>query len=1026
VLFFDVVEASALSERLDPEDLRDLLQTLHTACETAVREHGGHIAQRLGDGLLAYFGYPHAMEDGPRRAVQAGLATLRAARTRAEELEQRLGAVVKTRLGIHTGPVVLDDVGTPDRPEILAIGETPNKAARVQAAAKADTIVVSDATFRLTRGYFKFVDLGLEQLRGFSDPVRLHAVAEETDARSRLDAAGAGELTPFVNREEPLRLLRAKWSEAKEGQAPFVTVSGEPGIGKSRLTRVVRDWIEREGALVVTCYCSSYFQSTALWPIADMLNRWLSVDGASPERKLTRLRDELAALGLTSNDVLSRIASLLSLSVPDAPSPAVTTPQKERQATFEALLDWLMRLTMVRPVFWVVEDLHWVDPSTLEFLSLVAQRPPPGPLMTVLTHRPESTVIWAGPRHTALPLGRLDRHYAEEVLSSVAGDQTLPDETVAKLLDRADGVPLYLEEITKAFVESSSRATETASSRAGVVPESLQDSLSARLDRLGSGKIVAQLAATIGRTFDFELLSALAGRPDDELRAELDRLVAADILHRRGSAPNETFIFKHALIQDAAYASLLRRVRQQYHLRIVDALKSHFPSDAGAQPELLAHHYAGAGRAQEAINHWLLAAQRAMARSAFSEAINLLSLALGELGNVAVASERDRMEIDLRSALGLAWISTKGWAAPEVEENYARLQRLCESLGSVPTQVLYGVWGVQLVRGDRDGATRLAAMFRARAQTDDLRARVTSENVLGVFSFYLGDHREAAEHFRAARALMQQAPELFELKPGTPDHGVDARMYADLYLAFCLQNMGALSEARSVWRDIFSLLESTQNPFLIATALGFGMVIAAAENDVPETAALAQRLTGICVAYEFHYWLAMARCAGGWARATETGGAEGTPEIIQGLATFQYLGAFLIHPYWAACLGDAQLLRGDLDGAFATVEGALAVLKDRLCQGHAPRLLFLRGEIQRRRGAIDAAIRDYESAIERAVAGENLLVAIDAVHHLGQLLETTGQAQTVVRRLEELLRAAPDGMTHARFAAARQWLFARN
>jgi class 3 adenylate cyclase/tetratricopeptide (TPR) repeat protein len=1025
VLFFDVVDASALSERLDPEDFRDILQSLHAACETAVRDHGGHVAQRLGDGLLAYFGYPHAFEDSPRRAIQAGLATLRGARERAQQMVPRVGAVVKTRLGIHTGLVVLDDVGPPDRPEILAIGETPNKAARVQAAAKADSLVVSEATYRLTRGFFTFVDLGFERLRGFSHPVRLHAVADETEARSRLDVAGSGELTRFVDRDGPRRFLHDQWEQAQRGRAPVVAISGDAGIGKSRLVRVFRDATEADSGLFITCYCASFFQSTALWPIADMLHRRLSVDGTGTEQKLTRLRTELADLGIATDEIVARIASLLSLAIPQAPQRTMTTAQKERQETFEALFTWMMRLTRIRPVLLLVEDLHWVDPSTLEFLSLVEQRVPAGPLMVVVTHRPEFKLPWSSPRVAPLELGRLDRECAAEMLSSVAGEDALSGDTITKLLDRADGVPLYLEEITKAVIESSgSSSTISAERTEPSVPATLQDSLSARLDRLGSGKVVAQLAATIGRTFDFNLLDTVAGIPPDELRAELDRLVAADMLHRKGAPPNETFIFKHALIQDAAYASLLRRVRQQYHQRIVEALTSRFPEVAKAQPELVAHHYAGAGLPREAIAHWLIAAERAMARSAFSEAIDILSRALADLPRLSTAADRDRTEIELRSALGLALISTKGWAVAEVEDNYARLLRLCESFGSVPAQVLHGQWGVQLVRGDREGTTRLAAMFRALlTQTDDLATQTAGGSALGAFSFYQGDYPTAAERFAETRALVRRSRNsLEELKTGTQAYGLDAYIHAEFFYSLSLQFMGSLNDAQASWTEALSWLETTHHPFLIATALAYGVAITHLEEAVDQTAALAARLVPLCVENQFHYWLAIARCGAGWASARQSEGRKGLADIEQGLATLKHLGAFIVYPFFAGFLAEAQLLAGDFERASQTIDDTLSIIRDRFPQNQVPRLLYFRGQVEERRGNFETARRAYEVSIDQAAAGGNVLDAIDSAHRLGTIVTSAEDMAAVSRRLSALLHRSPDGLTHPRFATARRWL----
>jgi class 3 adenylate cyclase/tetratricopeptide (TPR) repeat protein len=1027
VLFFDVVDASALSERLDPEDLRDVIQALHATCAKEVLEHDGHVAQRLGDGLLAYFGYPQAFEDSPHRAVRAGLAALREVRRQAKDLVPRIGSLVQMRIGIDTGPVVLENVGTSERPEILAIGEAPNKAARVQAAAAADSLVVSETTQRLTRGYFSFVDLGSKDLKGFSDPVRLHAVVDETALRSRLDAPAEGELTRFVNRRVPLGFLLDRWESAREGAAPVVLLSGDAGIGKSRLMRRFREQLEPRSALFITCYCSSFFQRTALWPVVDMLDRRLSVDsGAGREAKLERLRGELDSLGLATPEAVSSMASLLSLPVPDLPARVGMTPQRERQETFEVLFTWLMRLTRTQPVLLLVEDLHWVDPSTLEFLALVTSRAPTGPLMVVLTHRPEFTCPLKGPRIGELALGRLDREYAEQMLSAVAGEVALSGDVVGKLLSRADGVPLYLEEITKAVVEDSLRApAKVGAARDLAIPATLQDSLAARLDRLGTGKAVAQLAATLGRTFDFALLRAVSDLPENVLRTEVDRLVAAELLYRRGTSSQETFIFKHALIQDAAYESLLRKVRQEYHLRIVNALAAPgFSETAQSQPELMAHHYAGAGMPREAIANWMIAGQRAMARSAFTEAASIFSRALRELPALPSASERDKTEIELRSGLGLAMISTQGWAVPEVEENYTRARLLCESFGNVPVQVLYGISAVHVVRGDRAGSLSLAAMIRdLAAHTDDPGTKLVARSVLGAVAFWEGQYQKASVEFREAREIKHALRDAAANgDPGIQDYGLDAWLYAELYLSLCLQNMGALAEAESSWRANLSWIEATRHPYMIATVLAYGATVTQVADDVEQTAAIATRLAHLSVENGFHYWHAIARCASGWAAARTSGGENGIPEIEQGLATLRFLGAYIVFPHFATFLIDAYLVRGDLEKAAQATEDALSVMEGRLCRNHEPRLLCLKGRVQARGGDRAAAVATFERAIELAEAQGDTLLASDALLHLGQLADDREQARALAVRLSKVVARAADGGTHPRFAAAREWL----
>jgi class 3 adenylate cyclase/tetratricopeptide (TPR) repeat protein len=1025
IFFFDLVNAAGLSERLDPEDLRDVLRTLLDACESSVLRHGGHVVQRLGDALLIYFGYPLVLEDDARRAVQAGLESLREVRKRAEDLSPKLGTVVQARVGIHTGPVVLENVGTEDRPLVLAIGETPNKAARVQAAAKPDTIAVSDATYRLTRGYFTFTDRGLESLKGFSEPTRLYTVEEETGVRSRLDATDANNLTPFVDRHEPLAFLKDRWEEAKRGGPSFVLVSGDAGIGKSRLVHVLRQHVTIDRTLFISCFCSSFFQSTALWPIVDMLNRRFSFNRrGDPKRQLEGLRGELESLGLATPEALSLLTSLLGLPATDVVASPTMTAQRERRETFQVLLRWLGRLTANQPVLLLVEDLHWIDPSTLEFLSLVAQQAPAAPLMVVLTHRPEFVSPWEGPRISRLPLGRLDRQHAEEILKSVAGEDALSGDVVDKLLTRADGVPLFLEEITKAVVEWSGLDSRSPGARGPAIPATLQDSLAARLDRLGPGKPVAQLAATLGRTFEFELLKAVSGMEEDLLRAELERLMSAELLHRHGTPPKETYIFKHALIQDAAYASLLRRTRQQYHLKIVATLTERFPETVEARPELLAHHCSGAGLSREAIDHWIVAGQRAMARSAFSEAIDLFSQALKELPTLLSPSERDKTEIELRSGLGLALISTRGWAVPEVEENYTRARRLCESFGSVPVQVLYGIWGVHLVRADQEAVTSVASMFRdLLARTEDLRTQVAARSVLGAFAFYSGRYPDAAREFREARALVHRSKEISSSFQGaSQDYGLDAYLYSELYLTHCLQNMGSLVEAETLWRETLSWIELTLHPFKIATVLAYGVTLTQGAHDVEQTAAISGRLAQLSAENGFHHWLAIARCGSGWATAQNSEGREGISELEQGLATLRYLGAFLVFPHYASYLVEAYLLRGDLERANQVADDALAVVEQRLGHNHEPWLFLLKSEILIRSGDEQAAMPLLRKAIALALAGGHRLIASDAAHLLGRTLRDRGPVHEVAADLRSALQGAADGGGHRRFGAARDWL----
>jgi class 3 adenylate cyclase/tetratricopeptide (TPR) repeat protein len=618
VLFCDLVGSSGISERLDPEDWRDLLRRYQAQCAEVVRGLDGHVAQYLGDGLLVYFGYPRAHENAPERAVRAALAIIDAVRELGfDSAGQRVP--LHARIGIHTGLAVVGEMGDSKRPELLAVGETPNIAARVQSVAKAGSVVVSEATHRCVRGYFTFRELGPVALKGFTRPATLFEVEAATGARSRIELAEPASLTPLAGRDEELDFLNARWNATRVGAGPVVLVSGEPGIGKSRLVSMLRERVALDGARTLECFGSPLFQGTALHPIREMLELELGLDREMDSvHKTAALRSGLGSLGLEGPDTTQALAFFLSIVLGTGMSPL--PPQKQRQATFEALVAWLHARASDRLTLLVLEDLHWVDPSTLELVGMLVERPP-GALMVVLTHRPEFVPRWSSPRLSTLTLRRVPANDATRIVSFFSQGAPLPGDVVGEILAKADGVPLYLEEITKSVLESRSlyaaSETEPAAQRPAMsIPATLQDSLTARLDRLSTGKPIIQLAATLGWTFRFELLLAVSRIPENELRDELDRLVAVEMLLVDGAPPDATYTFKHALIQDAAYDSLLRGVRRANHARIARALNDRFPQVAMASPELLAHHYAGAGAVEEAVAAWMRAGEQATAKLA--------------------------------------------------------------------------------------------------------------------------------------------------------------------------------------------------------------------------------------------------------------------------------------------------------------------------------------------------------------------------------------------------------------------------
>ncbi|MBI3302537.1 MAG: AAA family ATPase, partial [Deltaproteobacteria bacterium] len=606
VMFCDLVGSTALSAQLDPEELRTVVQEYQAACAAVISRFDGYIAQYLGDGLLVYFGYPVAHEDDAQRAVRAGLEIVSVLQQRNTQVQPVVGAThaspLQVRIGIHTGLVVVGEIGAGARREQLALGETPNIAARVQSIAEPDTVVLSATTHRLVQGLFTYHDLGSRTLKGVSTPIAVYRVLGESGVQSRFEvAASTGRLTPLVGREEEIGLLLRRWEQVKEGAGQVVLLSGEPGIGKSRLVQTLKEWVAGEVHARVECRCSPYHQNSAFYPVIEHLYRLLQFQREdSPEEKLRKLEVGARRAVPLQADTVPLLAALLSLPHPDGYPHPVLTPQRQKQKTMEALLACLLKETERGPLPSVWEDVHWADPSTLEFLSLLIDQVATARLYLLLTFRPEFRPPWAIRSHlTQITLSRLPRKQVEVMVEKVAGGEVLPAEVVQQLVAKTDGVPLFVEELTKDV-----GATPASPFPPLAIPATLQDSLMARLDRLATAKEVAQLGATLGREFTYDLLKAVSPLDEAALQKELAKLVEAELLYQRGLPPQATYIFKHALIQDAAYQSLLKSKRQQVHQQIAQVLAERFAETKETQPELLAHHYTEAGLVEQAIPYW--------------------------------------------------------------------------------------------------------------------------------------------------------------------------------------------------------------------------------------------------------------------------------------------------------------------------------------------------------------------------------------------------------------------------------------
>jgi TOMM system kinase/cyclase fusion protein len=962
VLFCDLVDSTTLARQLDPEDLRAVVRAYQEACAKVIARFEGHIAQYLGDGLLVYFGYPLAHEDDAQRAVRAGLGMVEAMRGLKARLEQERGVHLAVRLGIHTGLVVVGEVGSGTRQEQLALGETPNLAARLQGIAAPNTLVISAATLPLLGGFFACQSLGTPLLRGFAQPLEVYQVLYESMARSRLEAVGSTGLTPLVGREQEVELLLQRWAQVKDGLGQVVLLSGEAGIGKSRLVRVLTEHVAREPqAWLTPCQCSPYYQNTALYPMLELLERVaLRFDREeSPQQKLSKLEGFLVQYGLPLAETVPLFATLLSLPLSADYTPMHVSPEQQRQRTLHVFLTIFLRIAAQQPVLFVMEDLHWIDPTTLELLSLLVDQGPTARILALFTFRPDFSPPWTGRSHlTQVTLARLPRRQATEMTGQVARGKALPAEVVEQVVAKTDGVPLFVEELTKMVLESGllqeqeNRYALTGPLPPLAIPTTLHDSLMARLDRLATVKSLAQLGATLGREFSYELLHAVSPWDEETLRRGLAQLVETEFLYQQGLPPQATYLFKHALIQDAAYQSLLRSTRQQHHQRIAQVLEARFPESCETQPEVLAHHYTEAGLAAQALPYWQQAGQRAIQRSANLEAVAHLTKGLEVLATLPDTPERAQQELVVQTALGPALIVTKGQAAPEVLHAYTRARELCQQVGETPQlfQVLWGLWYFYLHRVELRTAREMGEQLLTLAQrVGDLALRLEAHYVLGNTLNYLGEFAAAQAHFAQVIALYDPQQHHAHAYLYGQDPGVVCRHYA----AVTLWYLGYPDQALQRSQEALTLAQELAHPHSLAFALIFAAWVHHFRREWPLTHARAEATIALAAEQGFGVYTAMGRIFRGCALAEQeaesgTGQGhveEGMAQMQQGLAAWRTTGAAVFQPYGLALLAKASAQVGQPEAGLTLLTEALAMAHDKgECRWNAE-LYRLQGEI---------------------------------------------------------------------------------
>jgi predicted ATPase/class 3 adenylate cyclase len=1002
VLFCDLVDSTALAGQLDPEELREVVRAYQDTCAKVIARFEGHIAQYLGDGLLVYFGYPLAHEDDAQRAVRTGLGMVEALGQLNTRLEQERGVHLAVRLGIHTGLVVIGDVGGGTRQEQLALGETPNLAARLQGIAAPNTLVISAATLQLLGGFFAYQALGTHLVKGVVQPLEVYQVLHESTARSRLEVTGSTGLTPLVGREQEVGLLRERWTQVKDGFGQVVLLSGEAGIGKSRLVQVLKEQVATEPqAWLTPCQCSPYHQNSALYPMIDLLERVaLRFEREeSPQQKLSKLEGFLVQYGLPLVETVPLLATLLSLPLSADYASLTLAPEQQKQKTLQALLTILLRIATQQPVLFVMEDLHWVDPTTLEFLSLLVDQGPTTRILALLTFRPDFSPPWTGRSHlTQVTLPRLSRQQAVAMTNRMAHGKALPAEVVEQVVAKTDGVPLFVEELTKMVLESGllqereDRYELTGLLPPLAIPTTLHDSLMARLDRLATVKGLAQLGATLGREFSYELLQAVSPWDEGALQRGLHQLVEAEFLYQRGLPPQATYLFKHALIQDAAYQSLLKSTRQQHHQHIAQVLEARFPESCETQPELLAQHYTEAGLLEQALPYWQRAGERAVQRWANVEAIRYLTRGLEGLQTLPDTPERSQHELALLIALGPPLQATKNFSAPEVGRVYTRARALCRQVGESQQlfPVLTGLWGFYQIRGEHRTALELAQEFLTLAQRvqDPLRLR-GAHWLLGGALLELGElaparaHEEAglalhASHRDRSRALLyRQGGEVSCLRR----------------LARILWLLGYPDQALSSIHTALTRAQELARPFSLAEAFYHAACLHQLRREVFQTQERAEAAMALARDQGFPSWLLYSTIVHGWALSAQGQHAQALAQIPQALTVLQATGQRQALPYYLAQLAEVYGRGGDDAAGLQRLAEALAVVDDTEERWWEAELYRLKGELlqQQATGSSEEAEACFHQALDIARHQQAKLLELRAAMRLARLWQRQGK-----------------------------------
>jgi class 3 adenylate cyclase/predicted ATPase len=1020
VLFCDVVGSTQLSTQLDPEDLREVLHQFQRCCGEAIARYDGHIARYMGDGILAYFGFPQAHEDDAERAVNAALAMLEAV----SALRFQRAPAIKIRVGIATGLVVVGDlIGEGPSREFALVGEAPNLAAWLQQHADPNQILVAPSTRRLIGELFQLADLGEHEVKGHERQVRVWKVLRASAVPSRFEARRSATVTALMGRESELGKLRHLYQLAKRGKGQLVLLSGEPGIGKSRLIMTLRNEFAQE-CRTLSFQCSSYHTSSAWYPVIRYLEDAAEIGSdATPESKLEKLSDLVDRhLKEQRDSVVPLLAALLSIPTGDRYSPLELVPQQQKDRTFAALLALFQAQARQQPTMFVFEDIHWIDPTSLELLERLRDRVKSWRMLVILSFRAERDLAWPEqPYIVALAVKRLEPAQVVSMVESLAGAGGLSRKLVEQIVAKTDGVPLYVEEVTQAVLEAGRQEGEGPGSQPIVtVPATLHESLMARLDQ-ASSKTIAQIASAIGREFSLRLLQAIAQMPRREVRAAIDRLLGSGLLLQSDNAAEQIYAFKHALVQEEAYASMLRDERRQLHVRIAEALCGKFVDIAESSPELVAHHYTKAADIRPAIDCWLKAGRQASKRSAFVEATTHFQIALKLLAELPADLQRDELELQVQHALASALIASKGFGAPETTQAFRRALELCRTFDNSPQvyAVLNGMVAVHMMCAEFELSRKVAQELLTRARTQsDPTPIMMGHRVLGMSQFVIGE-------LAAAREELQNALKLYDVTRHAPLAVVfsqDFKATAQAYLALTAVLQGEISRGLADGREALAHAERLRHPHSICYVLPFLAGAYLVAGRAAEAHPIAERAIVLSGEYGFPQWSAGGLMLRGWARLDQGNIDDAVADIRDSIGALEATGTLIWVQFARFLFAEALARSGQARLATELVDQILIQISSTSGRWYEAELHRLRGDLLLGLRDPAAAEAAYETAIAVAKRQGARLWELRATNALGAMLCDQARMSELNERLGSLYAGFEQGLVTSDLSKARMLL----